>query len=123
MHMPGLGEATKNRIAALLDSTCFKQRGFTVQYDDETNPVAIIIFSATPEYRFVLHSTGKAFATSECPGLNSDEPETFQRSTVELCLNAIQKWVERVYDRWGDAVLDEYGGVGDRDPWNPYGNH
>jgi hypothetical protein len=112
-----LSTAMKSRITEVLDSTYFKQQGFTVKYDDENNPLTIITVSSSPEYRFVIHSIPEnAFATSESPGIRSDAAETFQRNDFELCMNAIRDWAERVRDSQRDWILDEFGGAADRDP-------
>ena len=84
--MAGLSEDKKNRISEVLETTYYKKRGFAIKYDDEKNPAAIITFSSRPEYRFVIDSNDNgAFATSECPGIHSDEAETFPRSDFALC--------------------------------------
>jgi hypothetical protein len=119
--MTRLGEVTKNQITKVLDATYFTQQGFTVKYHDEDNPLVTITFSASPDYRFVIHSTCNvdAFTTNECPGMRSDTAETFQRSNLELCVNAIKEWAKRIVDRETDWIMDEFGGVADRNPSVP----
>jgi hypothetical protein len=115
--MAGLSEDRRNRIISVLDATDYKLRGFALKYDDTKNPVVIITFSSRPECRFVISTTDPGvFATSESPGIHSDEAETFQRSNFELCMNAIKEWVERIIERDRDWMLDEFGGVADRNP-------
>ncbi len=117
MDMSRLSEATKSRITEVLNSTYFTQQGFTVKYDDENNPMVTITFSDSPEYQFAINSTNNdGFTTSECPGIHSDTAETFQRSDLELCVNAIKEWVKRIIDRKGDWILDMFGGVADSNP-------
>ena len=115
--MTGLSTDMKNRIAEVLDSTHFTQHGFTMKYDDESDAMAIIALSGSPEYRFVINSTSEgAFSTSESPGIGSDAAETFQRNNFELCMNAMRCWVGRIIDEQKDWMLDEFGGVADRNP-------
>jgi hypothetical protein len=115
--MDGLSPAMKDRITEVLDSTRYTQQGFTVTYDDGNNPLATITVSSSPECRFVLSSTSEgAFTTSESPGIHSDMAETFPRGDFELCMKAIRDWVRRIIDRQNDWILDEFGGVADRDP-------
>ncbi len=117
MGMASLSAAMKNRITDVLDSAHLKQHDFTVKYDDDSNPMVTITFLGYPEYRFVINSTHEsAFTTSECPGIHSEAAETFQRSNFELCVDAIKEWVERVVNKQKDWILDEFGGVADRDP-------
>ena len=116
-EMAKLSTIEKDRISETLDSTRFTQHGFSIKYDDENNPVAIITFSSHPDFRFVVHFAGNGtFSTSECPGIHSDEAETFQRNNFELCIIAVREWVKRIIDREGDWILDEFGGVADRTP-------
>ncbi len=116
--MARLSTDMKNRIAEVLDSTHFTRHGFTMKCDDERDALAAIItLSGSPEYRFVLNSTSEgAFTTSESPGIRSDAAETFQRVDFELCMNAIRCWVGRIIDAQRDWMLDEFGGVADRNP-------
>jgi len=117
MGMVGLSADKKNRISQVLDTTYYKQSGFAVEYDDKNNPVATITFSSRPECRFVISATdGGGFATSECPGIHSDQTETFPRNDLDLCIHAIKEWVERIFERERDWILDEFGGVADRLP-------
>ncbi len=116
-ELAGLSAAMKNRITEILESTCFTQYGFTVNYDGENNTMVTITLSGSPEYQFVIHPTGNGvFTSSECPGIHLDAAETFQRKDFELCINAIKEWVERIIDRQRDWILDEFGGVADSDP-------
>ena len=115
--MAGLSTVTKNRIAEALASTYLTQHSFTVKYDDENNPIVTIIYTGSPECQFVISSTDNgAFTTSECPGIHLDAAETFRRSDLDLCISAIGEWVERIADRQRDWILDEFGGVADRNP-------
>jgi hypothetical protein len=115
--MAGLSADGKNRIPGILDATSYKQCGFIVKFEDESNPVAIITFSSSPEYSFAISSADDgAFATTECPGIHRYEAETFPRSDFEACAYAIKEWVERISDRERDWILDEFGGVADRNP-------
>jgi hypothetical protein len=116
--MARLNADEKNRIAAVLDSTFFRNHGFTVEYDGENNTMAIIAFSSSPECQFIINSTDNdAFTTQECPGVHSDAAETVQRNNFDLCLHAIKDWVERSIDRQEDWILDEFGGAADRNPF------
>ena len=115
--MAGLTEEMKNRITEILNATRHTRQGFTVVYDDESNPVATIAFSGGTEYRFVISSTENgAFTTSECPGIHLDEAEIFQRSNLDLCITAVKDWSKRIIERQQDSILDEFGGVADSDP-------
>jgi hypothetical protein len=115
--MAGLSADGRNRIPGILDATSYRQRGFAVKFDNENNPVAIITFASSPEYQFIISLEGNgAFTTTECPGIHRYEAETFQRSDFEACANAIKEWVERISDRERDWILDEFGGVADRNP-------
>ncbi len=117
MDMAVLSAATKSKISEVFDAEHLRQHAFNVTYDDINNPILTITFSAYPEYQFVINSTySGAFTTSECPGIHSDATETFQRGDLELCINAIKEWAERVIDRQKDWILDEFGGVADRNP-------
>jgi hypothetical protein len=117
MSMATLNEVTKRRVTEGLDSTSYTQQDFTVKYGDENNPLAIITFSSFPECQFVINSTHHdAFTTSECPGVKTDGAEIFQRDNFELCINAIEEWVQRIIDRQNDWILDEFGGVADSNP-------
>ncbi len=118
MNMAGLSAVAKNKITEVLDATHFRQHGFNVKYDDDNNPMVTITFSARPEYQFVINSNHSVdvFTTSECPGIHSDTPETFQRSNLELCIAAVKEWTERIDDLWKDWIMDEFGGVADRSP-------
>jgi hypothetical protein len=117
MDMAGLNAVAKNRITEVLDSTCFRQQGFTVKYDDERNPIVTITASSSSEYRFAINSIDNdAFVTIECPGIHVDAAETFQQHSFELCINAIKEWVDRIIDREKDWMLDEFGGAADRTP-------
>ena len=117
MNMAGLSEVMKNRIADVLGSSSFAKQDFAVTYGDESNPIVTVTYLGSPEYRFVINSTGKdAFTTSECPGIRSDAAESFQRSSFELCINALKAWVERINNRQDDWMLDEFGGAADTDP-------
>jgi hypothetical protein len=120
VKMAGLSAVSKNRIAEALDSTYFTQRGFTMKYNDENNPVVTITFSGSPECHFVIHSTDTGeFTTSERPGIHTDAAETFQKSDFELCVDAIKAWAKRIDDRETDWIMDEFGGVADRNPSIP----
>ncbi len=115
--MAGFSEVMKNRIAEVLGSSCSAKQDFAVMYDDESSPKVTISYQVSPEYRFVINSTGKdAFTTSERPGIRSDAAESFQRSNFELCIDALKEWVERIHDRQKDWMLDEFGGAADIDP-------
>ena len=118
--MGSLSAVTKNEITKILDSTHFTQHGFTVKYDDEDNLPLNITFSSRPEYRFVINSNHDAngFTTTECPGTRSESAETFQRTDIGLCLQAVREWTERVAEREKerDWILDEFGGVADMNP-------
>ena len=115
--MAGLNTEKKDRIIEVLDASNCKRSGFTLKYDDERNPVAIITYSSRREYLFIIDSTDyDSFTTRESPGINSDEAETFQRSSFEVCTSAIREWVERIIEREKDWILDEFGGVADRNP-------
>jgi hypothetical protein len=115
--MTGPSAVSKIRIAEVLDSTQFTQRGFTLDYDDSDNPVVTITFSSSPEFQFVMSSTQDGmFTTSERPGIRLAAAETFQRSHFELCLSAIKEWAERIADRQKDWIMDEFGGVADMNP-------
>ena len=115
--MEGLSAAAKNRITEALAATSYTQRGFNVKFDDENNPVAAITYSSRPECRFAINAVNDgAFETSESPGTHSDEAEIFQRSNFELCVHAVKDWVERIVERERDWILDEFGGVADRNP-------
>jgi hypothetical protein len=103
----------KSKLTEALDATSFRQRGFHVDYD-EKNDVLVTITRFT--YRFTLGSTDSGFVTGEYPGIASDKTEVFQRSDFEACLRAIREWAERIVDREEAAILDEFGGVADRDP-------
>jgi hypothetical protein len=117
MDIGRLSELAKHRIREVLGATSYTQTGFTVMFDDENNPLAIITFSPSPEYQFVIHSThNSVFTTSESPGAHSDTAETFQRSNFELCIHALKEWTERIIARQGDWILDEFGGVADSNP-------
>ena len=121
MDMTRLSELTKNKIAEVLDATCFTQHIYTVKCDDENNPMVTIASSAGPGYQFVINSAddGNTFTTNECPGIHSDAAETFQRSDFELCIAAIVEWAKRIVDRETDWIMDEFGGVADRNPSIP----
>jgi hypothetical protein len=115
--MTGLSAVSKTRIAQVLDSTQFKRRGFTLEYDDTDNPMVTITFSSSPEFQFVISSThADMFTTSERPGIRVAATETFQRSHFEACISAIKEWVERIIDRQNDWIMDEFGGVADMNP-------
>lgn len=116
--MASLGEAAKERITKALVATYFKQRGFIVKYNDESNPVVTITFSVQPEYQFAISSISgdSVFTTSECPGLHLDAAETFRRNDFEVCINAIQDWAERIREREQDSIIDQYGGMADTLP-------
>jgi hypothetical protein len=109
-----LNAAAKNRIKDVLDATHFTRDAFVVKYDDEGSRIADITFSARRNYQFAIDSTrdARVFATSECPGIHSEEAETFRRSSLDLCIDAITEWVKRIVDRHKDAVIDEFGGEG-----------
>lgn len=111
--MPGLSAAMKSQIAETLESTSFRQRGFSVDYNDRNDVLAAITRFA---YRFAIASTDNGLLTSEYPGIASNKEETFQRSDFESCLRAIREWVERIVDQDESAILDEFGGVADRNP-------
>jgi hypothetical protein len=118
--MAGLSAATKNRVAEVLDSTHFRKHGFTLKYNDENNPLVAISFSSSPEYQFAINSTDQGeFTTSERPGIHSDAAETFRWSNFELCLDALKEWAKRIDDRETDWIMDEFGGVADRNPSIP----
>jgi len=117
--MAGLSAVMKTRILEVLDATSFRQSGFGVMYGDEKDASATIRFSARPEYRFVIGLTENGFITSECPGVKSDRMEVFQRGDYELCLQAIRAWAARIVDSEADDILDEFGGVADRNPYLP----
>jgi hypothetical protein len=118
--MTRLDEVTKNKITRVLDSKYFTQHGFTMKYDDENNPMVTITLSGSPEYQFVIHSTDRGdFTTSERPGIHLDAAETFQRGNFELCMDAIKEWAKRIVDREADWIMDEFGGVADRNPSLP----
>ncbi len=106
----------KGRIFEALDATSFRQRGFHVDYD-EKNDVLVTITRFT--YRFTLNSTDAGFVTGEYPGIASEKAEIMQRSDFESCLRAIREWATRILDREESAILDEFGGVADRDPSLP----
>lgn len=109
-----LSAAMRSRIQEILEGA--DSQGFRAKYDDN-NPVALITYSAVPEYHFQLDSeTDGSFRTRECPGIRSDEAEVFQRSSLELCVDAIGHWVERIIDRRDAWIMDEFGGVADRNP-------
>lgn len=115
--MAGPSADSKVRIAEVLDSTRFTQKGFTLTYDDRDNPMVTITFSRSPELQFVIRSTRDGtFTTSERPGIHLAASETFQRSHFELCVGAIKEWVERIIDRENDRIVDEFGGVADMNP-------
>lgn len=115
--MTRLSEATASRITEILDS-----RSFTVKYDDEQGPAVTITSASSLEHRFVINSVaGGTFTTTESPGLHSDSSETFQRSDLESCLEAIRKWMERIKDMQADWIMDEFGGIADRNPSLPLG--
>jgi hypothetical protein len=115
--MTGLSAVSKIRITEVLDSTQFRQQGFTVTYDDRDNPMVTITFARSPEYQFVISSTHDGmFTTSERPGIRLPATETFPRSHFELCISAIKEWVERIIDRQNDWIMDEFGGVADMNP-------
>lgn len=114
--MAGLSAGMKYRILEALDATRFKQHGFGVKCGEENDVAVMIIFSARPEYRFVIGLTDNGFTTSECPGVKSDRMEVFQRGDYELCMQAIQAWAARIVDKEADDILDEFGGVADRNP-------
>ncbi len=85
--MAGLSADKKDRISAALDATSYKQRRFSVTYDDENNPVATIMLLSSPEYRFLIRSAENgAFVTNECPGVHSDKAEAFPRNDFDLCI-------------------------------------
>lgn len=118
--MAGLSAGAKDQIAAVLDSKDFAQNGFTIRYDDEKNPVATITVSSTPEYQFIINSANEGeFTTSECPGIHLDTAETFQRSNFGLCIDGIEEWAKRIVDKEKDWMMDEFGGVADRNPSLP----
>ena len=117
MDLGRLSEIEKNRVREVLGATSFSQSGFAVKFDDEDNPSAIITFSSSPEYQFVIHATDiGVFTTAESPGTRSDTAETFQRGEFALCIQAIQEWTERIRARQEDWILDEFGGVADSNP-------
>ena len=103
----------KNKITEALEATTFRQRGFGVDYDDKNDALVTITRFA---YRFAIVSTDNGFTTNEYPGVASEKTEAFQRSDFESCIRAIREWVERIVDREEAAILDEFGGVADRDP-------
>lgn len=111
--MAELTAEMKNTIAEALETTYYKQGGFALNCD---NPQAVITFLSRPEFRFLIGWSDHGFTTTESPGMHSDEPETFQRSDFDLCVEAIKRWAERIRDREGDSFLDEFGGVADRMP-------
>jgi hypothetical protein len=118
--MTRLDEVAKENISKVLDSTYFKQHGFTMKFDEANNPLVAISYSSSPEYQFFVHSSDKGeFTTSERPGIHSDETETFQRSDFETCINAVKEWAKRIDDRETDWIMDEFGGVADRNPAIP----
>jgi hypothetical protein len=110
MDLTRSGEATKNEITKILDATHYTHHGFIVEYDDENNPLVTITFSACPDYQFVIASNLNVFTTRECPGIDVDAAETFQRSDFELCINAVKEWTYRIVERRKASILDEYGG-------------
>ena len=115
--MAELSAVSKGRIIEVLDSTKFTHRGFTLECGDRENPMATITFSSSPEFQFVITATPDGmFATSERPGIRLDATETFQRSHFELCISAVREWVERIIDRQGDWIMDEFGGAADMNP-------
>ncbi len=114
--MARLSAVRQNRIAEALNSTYFTQQGFSVKYGDEENPMVTITFSSRPEYQFVISFNDGVFTTSECPGIHLDAAETFQRSDIEPCINAIKDWAERILDKQRDWIMDEFGGVADSNP-------
>jgi hypothetical protein len=114
MDMGSLSEVTKSRIIQILNA----REGFFAKYDDKTNPVVTITFSARPEYQFTINATqnGDVITTSESPGTLSDTTEIFQKSDFEQCVTAIKGWMERIIERERDWMMDEFGGVADRSP-------
>jgi hypothetical protein len=115
--MTGLSAVSRIRIAEVLDSTRFTQKGFALEYGDADNPLVTITFSSSPEFQFVIRGTHDGtFTTSERPGIRLPATETFQRSDFEQCITAIKEWVERIVDRQSDWIMDEFGGVADMNP-------
>jgi len=114
--MAGFSAVMKNRITEALNATKFTQGGFNVTHNDANGDIVTITRS---EYRFVMSSIDNGFTTSECPGLDSDETQVFQRSDFESCIHAIQEWAERIVDREEADILDLFGGVADRNPGLP----
>lgn len=115
--MTRLSETMKSRITEVLNPG-----SFMVKYDDERGPAVTITCASSPEHWFVINSiAGGTFTTDECPGVRSDSSETFQRSDLESCLDAIRNWMERVKDSQADWIMDEFGGIADRNPSLPLG--
>jgi hypothetical protein len=109
-----LDSTAKNKIIDALDSTSYKQRGFDIKYGEGS--IARIIFLSSPECQFVINSSNDAFTTIETPGVRSDAAESFDRADFESCLKAVREWVVRIADMQRDWILDEFGGVADRNP-------
>ncbi len=115
--MTRLSTVEKIRITEVLNSTRYSQHGFSVRYDDEKNPAATITFPGYPDYQFAISATDDgSFTINERPGPHSDESETFQKNSFDLCVTAIKEWAERIIDQQRDWILDEFGGVADRNP-------
>jgi hypothetical protein len=112
--MSVLSAVMKDEIAGVLEGTTFKQRGFSVDHGSDAS-VTITRF----KYRFTIGSTETGFMTTEFPGVASEKTETFDRSDFASCLRAIRDWVDRIVDREESFILDEFGGVADRDPSLP----
>jgi hypothetical protein len=112
--MPVLDAIMSNRILETLDSTGYKQHSFSITYDNGSR--ATIAFLSSPECQFVINANNNAFATTETPGVRSDAAETFDRIDFEACLKAIKEWAGRIADMQRDWILDEFGGVADRNP-------
>jgi hypothetical protein len=117
--MAGMSAVINNRITAALETTSFGQRGFDVKHDGQDDSVVTIVFSARSEYQFAIDSTAGGFITSERPGPKSDLTEAIQRGDIESCIQAIREWAERIADREAADILDEFGGVADRNPRLP----
>lgn len=100
--MARIREVVIKEIFDELDRTLFTRHGFESSFNRKDGVVVHIVLKERPDFKFIVKETysGGEWNTTESPGENFIDPESYRIRAFSDCKQRIRYWVQRIIEEF-----------------------